>query len=96
MAGVPNWSQALDPIAVWCELAKQDDINAGNWAGPTWPGPLPPSGDQGYGTQASGFQVTQVSLFLGVPNNDFIFTITTPTGQRPPSIRRGLAASRFR
>ena len=46
--GVPDWSgrppgRTNDPVAAWCELAKQDDIDAANWAGAAWPGPPPPA-----------------------------------------------------
>lgn len=73
-------SPTVDNVVVWCELEQQDDINSANWGGSTWPGPLPPSGDQGYSAQASGFKITEVRLILAVMNNDFVFTIQDPTG----------------
>src|SRR6266566_7700948 len=55
------------PWAVWCELSKLPDISSARWAGATWPGPPPPSPDQGFAAQALGFKVTQVALIFPVP-----------------------------
>ncbi|MCO6493299.1 MAG: PKD domain-containing protein [Phaeodactylibacter sp.] len=64
-------------------MAKQADIDAANWAGPGWPGPPPTSPDEGFGPQATGFSISQISLLhqvSGGPGNDYTFTIKDPAG----------------
>ena len=95
-AGIPVWNPIPTgptglPVVAWCALVKQDDINSAHWFGATWPGGPPPAfpgqtppnqGDEGYGSQAIGFEVTKVTLLLSpnVQNNDFRFIIQGPSG----------------
>src|SRR5437867_9693197 len=78
----PKWTASgpvTEIIGGWFELVKQIDIDAARWSGPNFPGPPPPSGDQGYGPLAVGFRVTQITLDLpGAPGTDFEYTVVDP------------------
>lgn len=84
MAYQPKWTGSgpiTETIVGWFELVKQVDIDAARWSGPNFPGPPPPSGDQGYGPLAVGFRVTQITLDLpGAPGTDFEYTVVDPSG----------------
>ena len=67
-------------VAVWAELATQDDIYVAGWGGPGWPGAPPPAGDEGYSTAAGTVKVTGVSVIMDIANTEFTFTIRTPAG----------------
>ena len=85
---VQQW--AINPVvAVWAELAKQNDIDSASWGGAGWPGPPPVAwpppptppvnGDEGYSAAAVAFTVTDVSVIMrDVRNTEFEFTIHDP------------------
>jgi hypothetical protein len=83
---------------VWCELARQDHIDAADWSGPNWPGslvtpPQPPEPDQGFNPTAIGFQVSRINALCvnsttggPVPTSlgtNFQFTLIPPGGSPP-------------
>lgn len=85
MSYQPKWPNSpgpvSEPVVGWCELARLAHVVAANFAGANFPSGPPLTPDEGYGSSAVDFKVSEIALHhFGNPGTDFVFTIASPTG----------------